>query len=186
MFEETRPVRQVIEQNLDGRNAAREFFDKAQGLFGEDVEAHDGERVGVREEEREGLRRQAVGNELGESGFVGQLMLIKKAMIGVKCRDETLEFWRHRLGEGAAALLEVVRGIAFVAELVKQRTELAHQIRERSVCIFGRKYALEFRSVHKIVNDKLLQGIVYELGVGFRQGGEVMDKALEVKECQLG
>ena len=82
-------------------------------------------------------------------------------------------------------MLEVVRGIAFVAELVKQCTELAHQIRERCVCIFRRKYALEFVSVHKIVNDKLLEGIVYELGVGFRQGCEVMDKALEVKECQL-
>jgi len=104
----------------------------------------------------------------------------------VKCRDEALEFWRYRPGEGAAALLEVVRGIDFVAELVKQCTELSHQIRERSVCIFGRKYALEFRSVHKIVYDKLLEGIVYELGVGFRQGSEVMDKALEVKERQLG
>ena len=51
VFEETGPVRLVVEQNLDGRNAAREFFDKAQGLFGEDVEANDVERVGVREKE---------------------------------------------------------------------------------------------------------------------------------------
>jgi len=109
-------------------------------------------------------------------------MLVEKAMICVKGRDEALEFWRYRLGESTAALLEVVRGIALVAEFVKQCTELAHQIRERGVCIFGCKYALEFRSVHKIVCDKILERIVYELCVGFRQGGEVVDKALEVKE----